>query len=229
MTLAKTVLAAGTRFVGQLIAEGDVQIEGRFEGGPLTIGGKLTVAAGGHVEAVQAEVGEAEVLGLFRGTLKAREIVRLHASGRVLGDIFSLRVVFVSEAEAAAGPARTAAPAPEPARPRRPVEPPPAPARVEPTSAAAPEAVVARPASPAPSPAPAAAVANSALAAANRAPRRTPPSASPAAPPPPAAAPAPVSPPAPPAPAVAAAGPRTIPALPSLGQRTMQRLSPREP
>ena len=122
MTLAKTVLAAGTRFVGQLTAEGDVQIDGRFEGGPLNVTGRLIVGAEGRVEAAQAEVGEAEVLGVFRGTLKARERVRLHSTGRVLGDILSPRVVFVSEAEAAAAsPTPSAAPSvSDPPRARRP-------------------------------------------------------------------------------------------------------------
>lgn len=236
MTLAKTVLAAGTRFVGQLTAEGDVQIDGRFEGGPLQVSGRLTVGAGGHVEAVQAEVAEAEVLGLFRGTLKAREIVRLHSTGRVLGDIFSPRVVFVSDTDAAVPSApRGAPPAAEPpiaARARRPVEPPTVPTRAE---AAAPAPAPEAPSVPAPSASPSpvtvaapAAPPAASPAVANRAPRRTPPttSASPAAPPPapapPAVLPAPAAPAAPPA-------ARTIPALPSLGQRTMQRLTPREP
>ncbi|MBL9008698.1 MAG: polymer-forming cytoskeletal protein [Myxococcales bacterium] len=219
MTLAKTVLAAGTRFSGQLVAEGDVQIEGRFEGGPLKVGGRLTVSAQGHVEATQAEVVEAEVLGLFRGTLKARDVVRLHSTGRVLGDIFSPRVVFVSDSEAAA----SAAPSPA-------VSPPSAPARKPSDSApplAAPSPVLspAAPASPVLPPPPV------------RAPRRTPPSATPAAPTPPVGvAPVPVAPtqsPAAPAPSVAPSvappSPRTIPALPSLGQRSMQRLPSREP
>lgn len=244
MTLAKTVLAAGTRFVGQLTAEGDVQIDGRFEGGPLNVTGRLIVGAEGRVEAAQAEVGEAEVLGVFRGTLKARERVRLHSTGRVLGDILSPRVVFVSEAEAAAAsPTPSAAPpVSDPPRARRPADAPPP----------APRAEVAAPAPVVPKESPTTSVATPPVAAppspgsaANRPPRRTPPAASPTPTPaasvtpvaavtPPVAPPATVAPPVPAASATPPAPPaaptaRAIPALPSLGQRSMQRLSPREP
>lgn len=218
MTLAKTVLAAGTRFSGQLVAEGDVQIEGRFEGGSLKVGGRLTVSAQGHVEATQAEVVEAEVLGLFRGTLKARDVVRLHSTGRVLGDIFSPRVVFVSDSEAAASAAPSPVASPPSAPARKPVD------SAPPLAAPSPVLSPAAPTSPVLPPPPV------------RAPRRTPPSVTPVAPAAPTSAavvaPVPVAPtqsPAAPAPPVAPSSPRTIPALPSLGQRSMQRLPSREP
>lgn len=219
MTHAKTVLAAGTRFSGQLVAEGDVQIEGRFEGGPLRVSGRLTVAAQGHVEATQADVGEADVLGLFRGTLKARDVVRLHASGRVLGDIFSPRVVFVSDADAAAS--QPAAAPPPPVAPPAASPPPSAPVRspVESPTPQPPPSPVLSPVAPVSPAAPPAA----------RPPRRTPPSAPvPTQPAPAAAAPARAATPVPASPPPAAPTPRTIPALPSLGQRSMQRLPSRE-
>jgi hypothetical protein len=49
------------------------------------------------VQCADAEVGDALVIGLFQGTLRARGVVRIHQSGRVMGDILATRVVFVSE------------------------------------------------------------------------------------------------------------------------------------
>jgi hypothetical protein len=198
MPRAKSVLASGTRIIGQVVSDGDLLVEGKIEGGPLRVAGCLTVAAGATVECSDAEVGEALVAGIFQGTLRARDVVRIHHSGRVVGDILATRVVFVSDQAAAAPAPRPAAPPPEPpaapaerpqARPAQPSPPPSAPA-------------------PAAAQAPAAPIMAAAPSAAKPAARTTP---APAAPRP--AAPA----------AAAPAAPRTIPTLPSLGSRAMER------
>lgn len=220
MPSAKSSLASGTKVVGQIVTDGDLHVEGQVEGGPLRVGGCLTVAAGATVQCADAEVGEALVIGLFQGTLRSRDVVRIHQSGRVVGDILASRVVFVSELPAAA-----AAPAPAPAaRPAattpapRPPSAPPKPATAPPRPAAPPAKPVAEaapPAGPAPAPVvpaasalppPPAPPAPSSLSPGSLA---MPHAAPPHRVPPPVAAPAPAA--------------RVIPTLPSLGQRNMER------
>jgi cytoskeletal protein CcmA (bactofilin family) len=186
----KSTLAKGSRIAGQVTCEGDLVVDGQLEGGPLKVSGCLIVSADATVQCAEAEVGEALVIGLFQGSLRARDTVRIHQSGRVVGDILAPRVVFVSgpavrgddrpadrpaerPVERPQGPAQAPAQAPAPAREKRPT--PPAAARPAAPVAAAPVA------------------------------------AAPVAAAPPVAAPAP--------------GPRVIPALPSIGQRAMERKS----
>src|ERR1700712_1226201 len=98
MAQTKTTIGSGTKIVGQVISEEDLTVEGRVEGGPLRVRGRLTVAAGGAVSCDDTEVGDALVVGVFTGTLRARDIVRIHTtSGRVLGEIMAARVTFVSD------------------------------------------------------------------------------------------------------------------------------------
>ena len=205
MSSAKSTLASGTRIIGQITSDGDLLVEGHVEGGPLRVGGCLTIAAGATVQCTDAEVGEAFVVGLFQGTLRARDVVRIHHSGRVAGDILAARVIFVSDAAKASQPA---APKAEPvalkAEPAAPKAEPAAP-KAEPAAPKAEPAAAVRRATPAPpklSLPPAVA---------------TTPHPAPSAPPP-AQAPAQATPPAQ-APAVL----RAIPTLPSIGQRAMER------
>ena len=75
----------------------DLNVEGRVEGGPLHVRGRLTVAARGIVLAEEAEVREAMIVGVFVGNLHANEVVRIHQDGRLVGDVVAPRVVFVSD------------------------------------------------------------------------------------------------------------------------------------
>ena len=164
-------------------------VDGHLEGGPLRVAGRLVVGRTGAVSCEDTEVGDALIVGLFSGTLKAREVVRIHQGGRLLGEVMATRVTFVSDAQLA-GLIGSAA-----AKPASPV-----------TTPAASAAVV-------PAPAP---VAPSAI---------TPPPLAGKAPPPFAPpSPAPVAMPhAEPPLAPPPAAERTIPSLPSIGTRSMQR------
>lgn len=195
MAQTKTTIGSGTKIVGQVTSEEDLVVEGRIEGGPLRVRGRLTVAAGGAVSCEDTEVGDSLVIGVFTGTLRARDIVRIHtSSGRVLGEIMAARVTFVSEQAAAAlqadhGHAAAQAPAPAPAPVGRTTQPigsiaaPPPPPPVAEAPAAEP---------------PAAAAAPGEITGSMAMPHAEPP----------------------PAPESSA---RAIPSLPSLGQRSMQR------
>ena len=210
MAQTKTTIGSGTKIVGQVTSEEDLTVEGRIDGGPLRVRGRLTVAAAGAVSCEDTEVGDALVIGVFTGTLRARDIVRIHTtSGRVLGEIMAARVTFVSDQGLAALNAEAkSAPAPA-SRPTQSIAAPAAPAAAAP-AAAAPAAAAPAPAAAAPAPAAAETIATESKEA-------KPPTeitgsmAMPHAEPPPA----------PPAAAETAA--RAIPSLPSLGQRAMQR------
>lgn len=128
-------IGPSTRINGTLETDEDLTVEGRVEGGPVRVRGRLTVAARGIVLAEDAEVREALIVGVFVGTLKAHEIVRLHQDGRVVGEVIAPRVVFVSDK-------------PVPGRETRPSIPPRAPKTDE--APEAPAASAASPAEPAP-------------------------------------------------------------------------------
>jgi len=103
MAQTKTTIGSGTKIVGQVTSEEDLTVEGRIDGGPLRVRGRLTVAAAGAVSCEDTEVGDALVIGVFSGTLRARDVVRIHTtSGRVLGEIMAARVTFVSDQGVAA-------------------------------------------------------------------------------------------------------------------------------
>ena len=122
MAQTKTTIGAGTKIVGQVTSEEDLTVEGRLEGGPLRVRGRLTVAKGGEVHCEDTEVGDALVVGLFEGTLRAREVVRIHKNGQLLGEVMAARVTFVSDHTPVT--ASSAVAAPPPALP--PAAPPPA-------------------------------------------------------------------------------------------------------
>ena len=208
MASTKTTIGSGTKIIGQVASEEDLTVEGQIEGGPLRVRGRLFVNKSGSVSCEDTEVGDALVAGVFQGTLKARDAVRVHVGGRVLGEIMATRVSFVSDQQLASlleggtvnrptAPAQAPTPAPAPVQQAQAPAPPPAP-------------VVAAPA-PAPVAPPPSVL-------------TTQPVSVPAVPSPPGALAMPHAepPPAPPGPAAAPAE-RTIPALPSLGQRAMQR------
>jgi cytoskeletal protein CcmA (bactofilin family) len=96
MANANTIGAA-TRINGTLETDDDLTVEGRIEGGPVRVRGRLSVAARGIVLAEETEVREALIVGVFVGTLRAQDVVRIHQDGRIVGDVIAPRVVFVSD------------------------------------------------------------------------------------------------------------------------------------
>jgi hypothetical protein len=125
MANANTIGPA-TRINGSLETDEDLTVEGRIEGGPIRVRGRLNIAARGIVLAEETEVKEALVVGVFVGTLRASEVVRIHQDGRIVGDVIAPRVVFVSDKPVGErGKPNTSTP-PRPARAEEPAEPPPA-------------------------------------------------------------------------------------------------------
>ena len=102
-----SILAAGTRLVGDVRSEGDFHIEGEVEGN-VYVRGQVLVAPGGVVRG-DILSREAIVGGEVRGQVMADELVRLHAKGTVVGNVVSPRVA-VEEGGELNGNIRTAKP-----------------------------------------------------------------------------------------------------------------------
>lgn len=80
------LLGRGTEFEGVLAFEGRVRIDGRFKGRVFS-DGVLILGDGAEVEA-DVEVGTLIVRGgTLRGNVIARQLIEIHAEGRVHGDI----------------------------------------------------------------------------------------------------------------------------------------------
>ncbi len=80
------LLGRGTEFEGVLAFEGRVRIDGRFSG-RIHSDGILVLGDGAEVQA-EVEVGTLIVRGgTLRGNVIARQLIEIHAEGRVHGDI----------------------------------------------------------------------------------------------------------------------------------------------
>lgn len=80
------LLGRGSEFEGVLSFEGRVRIDGRFKG-RIHSDGILVLGDGAEVEA-EIEVGTLIVRGgTLRGNVHARQLIEIHAEGRVHGDI----------------------------------------------------------------------------------------------------------------------------------------------
>ena len=80
------LLGKGTEYVGKLTFDGRVRIEGKFEGEVFSEG-TLIIADGAQMRA-DVDVGTLIVLGgEVWGDIRARQLVELHAPGKVHGNI----------------------------------------------------------------------------------------------------------------------------------------------
>jgi cytoskeletal protein CcmA (bactofilin family) len=89
----KAILGKGAEFTGKLIFEGSVRIDGDFQG-EISGQGSLIVGEGAMVKATIA-VKSLYVSGEVQGTVKAKEKVHIHSTGKFSGDINT--PVFVME------------------------------------------------------------------------------------------------------------------------------------
>jgi cytoskeletal protein CcmA (bactofilin family) len=81
----ETLIGKGSEFDGKLTFEGQVHIEGKFTGQIHT---KDTLIVGQSAR-VQAEIiaGTVIVKGVIEGNIKAVQLIELHASGRIKGNV----------------------------------------------------------------------------------------------------------------------------------------------
>jgi cytoskeletal protein CcmA (bactofilin family) len=88
----KTLLGSGLALKGELLGREDVTIDGQFEGQIRVTGAGVTIGANGRLTA-EVEADEIIVEGGVDGSLRARERVVIRRSGKVTGDIETLRLL----------------------------------------------------------------------------------------------------------------------------------------
>ncbi|MBI2893528.1 MAG: polymer-forming cytoskeletal protein [Deltaproteobacteria bacterium] len=110
------LLGRGTEFNGKLTFEGKVRIDGKFSGEIFT-DDVLIVGEGADVRA-EIEVSTLIIKGgVVTGNVRAREMVEIHAPGRLIGNIVS-PALFIDKGVIFEGNCKMSeAPAAAPARP----------------------------------------------------------------------------------------------------------------
>ena len=81
----KAILGKGAEFIGKLIFNGSVRIDGDFQG-EIHGQGSLVVGEGALVKANIA-VKSIYISGEVQGNIEAKEKMNIHSSGRFLGDV----------------------------------------------------------------------------------------------------------------------------------------------
>lgn len=105
-----TLIAAKSRFVGELSGEDDLVVQGRFEGN-IRVSRSVTIAGSGELEGdVQAK--SVTIAGKVHGHVRADERAELLASASVQGNVHAPRVIIAEGAQLQGSVAMSAAPAP---------------------------------------------------------------------------------------------------------------------
>ena len=79
------IITVGTLVKGDIIASGDFRLDGTLEGN-IQLNGKLVVGDSGVVTG-NVLCQNANIIGTVNGNLSVKELLSLHASARVRGDI----------------------------------------------------------------------------------------------------------------------------------------------
>ena len=79
------IITVGTLIKGDIIASGDFRLDGTLEGN-IQLNGKLVVGDSGVVNG-NVLCQNANVIGTVNGNLSVKELLSLHATARVRGDI----------------------------------------------------------------------------------------------------------------------------------------------
>ncbi len=87
-----TVIGQGSLLKGTLEINHGIQVDGVFRG-RVTTPTALLVNDGGEVVADVVEVGSAEIHGIVNGTIRARDWVRIGATGRIRGGVETPRLI----------------------------------------------------------------------------------------------------------------------------------------
>jgi len=84
-------ICAGTAFVGNIVAIGDIRIDGVLEGN-LTTKGKLVVGETGRVKG-DITCKNADILGVVEGKMRVDDFLVLRATARITGDVAIARIL----------------------------------------------------------------------------------------------------------------------------------------
>ena len=84
---ASNRILMGTEIVGDIKTDGDLRVDGKVKGTIEAIG-KLVVGEKGIVEG-EVKCSNATISGLIKGTLQVEDLLTMHASAKVKGDILT--------------------------------------------------------------------------------------------------------------------------------------------
>ncbi len=84
---AATIIGAGTTITGNVESNGDIRIDGKVHGNILSKA-KVLIGADGNVEG-DINGKQADILGKVTGKIKITELLCLHGTGLVDGDIYA--------------------------------------------------------------------------------------------------------------------------------------------
>lgn len=79
------IITAGTKIKGDIVATGDFRLDGMLEGN-IQLNGKLVVGDTGVVKG-NILCQNANIIGVVDGNLSVKELLSLHATARITGDI----------------------------------------------------------------------------------------------------------------------------------------------
>ena len=84
-------ICAGTTFVGNIMATGDIRIDGVLEGNVNTKG-KLVVGETGRIKG-DTLCKNADILGVVEGKMNISDFLVLRSTARVIGDVCMARIL----------------------------------------------------------------------------------------------------------------------------------------
>ena len=83
-------ISKGTVLVGNITTKGDIRVEGKIIG-TITCSSKLVIGNDGYVEG-NVDAKNANIAGEVKGTVIIRELLQLHESGKIVGDIYTQKL-----------------------------------------------------------------------------------------------------------------------------------------
>jgi cytoskeletal protein CcmA (bactofilin family) len=81
------IISEGTKIKGDIIANGDIRVDGQLVGN-LAAKGRIVVGTNGRIEG-QVQSGNVEISGFVKGKVTATELLTMKASAKIEGDIIA--------------------------------------------------------------------------------------------------------------------------------------------
>jgi cytoskeletal protein CcmA (bactofilin family) len=85
------IIGRGTEIQGNVTAAGDMRVEGRIKG-TITCKARLVLSPEGVIEG-NIDAVQATIAGDVKGTVVARQLLHIQETGKVLGDIFTEKLI----------------------------------------------------------------------------------------------------------------------------------------
>ncbi len=84
------IISKGTKIEGDIIAEGDIRIDGELKGN-ITAKGRLVIGPSGSVNG-QISCNNIEVSGIVNGKINASELLTMKSMAKIFGDIITKKL-----------------------------------------------------------------------------------------------------------------------------------------